>query len=62
MGLLWAFIVASTVLALAAGAQAVSLLRARDAWIAQLQGRMTVMDGDAKVMRNQLEAEKILLR
>jgi hypothetical protein len=62
MILLWSFLVAAGLLIVCAGAQAVSLLREREAQIVQIQGQVTVMNDDTQRMRKQLEAEKILLR
>jgi hypothetical protein len=61
MILLWAFIIAADILALAAGAQAVSLLRSRDEQIARLDSRVVTMEQDAKLLQNQMNAKDVLL-
>jgi hypothetical protein len=61
MILLWAFIIAADILALAAGVQAVSLLRSRDEQIARLDSRVVIMEQDAKLLQNQMNAKDVLL-
>jgi hypothetical protein len=62
MILLWAFIVAAAVLPLAAGAQAVALLRTKDTRIARLYGDVAAMQNDTQQLHNQLDATRILLK
>jgi hypothetical protein len=61
MILLWAFIIAADILALAAGVQAVSLLRSRDEQIARLDSRVVITEQDAKLLQNQMNAKDVLL-
>lgn len=61
MILLWSLLIAANILAVAAGAQAVALLRARDGLVAQLQGRVEMVSADLERTEKQVEAQKILL-
>lgn len=61
MILLWSLLIAANILAIAAGAQAVALLRARDGLVAQLQGRVEMVSADLERTEKQVEAQKILL-